>query len=201
MLMLGNYFPGGHMKRLIAITAAALILTGCSAPAASQPAAQHVETLTATPTPTPTVLEPGKFTFTNATGAMGTLEVPGTPDLEIEGLRALAGGEPTTYLTVSVDNRNGTVGVNMYGVSIFTPEGKELKYTGADTYLNSLRPSNAPAKVYNQFIEAGNRHMEMAKPNAVKNFVLVGPEVPAEFTAITVYPTGMSDPVDATPLK
>lgn len=186
------------MKRLIAITAAALILTGCSAPAASQPA-QQAAAPTGTPTPTATVLEPGKFAFTNATGATGTLEVPGTPDPEIEGLRALVGAEPTTYLTVSVDNRNGTVGVNMYGVSIFTPEGKELKYTGADTYIDSLRPSDAPAEVYNQFIEAGNRHLEMAKPKAVKDFVLVGPEVPAEFTAITVYPTGMSDPVDATP--
>lgn len=126
--------------------------------------------------------------------------MPGTPDPEIEGLRALVGAEPTTYLTVSVDNRNGTVGVNMYGVSIFTPEGKELKYVNADEYIDSLRPSDAPAEVYNQFIEAGNRHMEMAKPKAVKDFVLVGPEVPKEFTAVTVYPTGMSDPVDATPL-
>lgn len=187
------------MKKLFASAAVALLLTGC----ASSPAAQSEPATETTPTasakPTPEVLTPGAFTFTNATGATGSLEVPGAPDPEIEGLRTLAGAEPTTYLTVSVDNRNGTVGVNMYGVSIFTPEGEELQYVNADEYIDSIRPSDSPAEVYNQFIEAGNRHMEMAKPKAAKDFVLVGPEVPAEFTAITVYPTGMSDPVDAAP--
>jgi hypothetical protein len=50
----------------------------------------------------------------------------------------------------------------MYGVSIFTPAGEELKYRGAAVYIDSIRPGDAPAEVYNQFIDASNKHIEMA---------------------------------------
>jgi hypothetical protein len=144
-------------------------------------------------------MKPGSFTFENATGAKGTMEIPGKPDPEIERLRALVKGPKVTYLTVHVDNRQGTEAVNMYGVSIFTPAGEELKYTGADKYIDSIRPGDAPAEVYNQFIAAGNKHIEMANPKGVKDFVLTGPAVPTEITGVTVYPTGISDPVEAAP--
>ncbi|WP_247041956.1 hypothetical protein [Arthrobacter rhizosphaerae] len=186
------------MKRLLTPLVLVMLAAGCSAPAA-QPPAQTSEAPTSETTPTPVVMAPGKYTFENATGATGTLDIPGQPDPEIEKLRELAGAAPTTYLTVHVDNRKGTVGVNMYAVSIFTPEGKELKYVNADTYIDELRPDDAPAEVYNQFIELGNKHMEMAKPKAVKDFVLVGPTVPDVIAGITVYPTGMSGEVDALP--
>ena len=175
--------------------ASALALTSCAAQA-TQPT-----TPSATPTTeAPKILKPGAYTFENTTGTKGTLQIPGQPDAEIENLRALAGSTPAvTYLTVHIDNRAGTVGANMYGVSIFTPAGEELQYKNADDYIGSITPSGAPAAVYNQFIEAGNKHMAMAKPKAVKDFVLTGPAVPAEISAITVYATGMSDPVDAVP--
>jgi hypothetical protein len=127
------------------------------------------------------------------------MSIPGKPDPEIEKLRALGKGPAVTYLTVHVDNRQGSVGVNMYGVSIFDPAGEEYKYTNADAYISAITPSDAPAEVYNQFIEAGNKHMELAKPHAVKDFVLTGPALPKTFTAVTVYPTGISDPIDAVP--
>lgn len=144
-------------------------------------------------------MKPGAYTFENATGTVGTLSIPGTPDPEIEKLRTFVGGKPITYLTVEVDNRKGTVGVNMYGVSIFTPDGQELKYVNADSYINAMRPANAPADVYNQFFELGNKHVGMAKPLATKDFVLVGPAVPEVITGVTVYPTGGANPVHALP--
>ncbi|MDP9694451.1 UNVERIFIED_ORG: hypothetical protein J2X79_002010 [Arthrobacter globiformis] len=128
------------------------------------------------------------------------MQIPSKPDPEIEKLRALVPAAPkVTYLTVHVDNRQGTEPVNMYGVSIFTPAGEELKYTNADQYIDSIRPDDAPAEVYNQFIGASNKHMEMANPKGVKDFVLTGPTIPAEITGVTVYPTGISDPVEAVP--
>lgn len=186
----------------VLLAAAALFLGGCAAPAA--PAAPLTSTTTveatAEATPPPVVRGPGEYTFENSTGTKGTMSIPGEPDAEIERLRTLAEtAPPVTYLTVHVDNRAGTVGANMYGVSIFTPAGEELQYRNADEYINSIRPSDAPAAVYNQFIEAETKHMAMAKPKAVKEFVLTGPPVPEVFTAVTVYPTGMSDPVDALP--
>lgn len=59
----------------------------------------------------------------------------------------------------------------MYGVSIFTPAGEEPQYKNADDYIGSITPAGAPAAVYNQFIEYGNKHMSTAKPKAVKDFV------------------------------
>lgn len=115
-------------------------------------------------TPTPVVMGPGEYTFESATGTIGTMSIPGAPDPEIEKLRALVEGEPVTYLKVKVDNRKGTLGVNMYRVSIFTPEGQELKYVNADSYIDEMRPSGAPAEVYNSFIKLSNRHGEMADP-------------------------------------
>ena len=191
------------MKRLAMLAAVVIFATGCAAPAATTPAttaAPEPATQSAPEvTPTPVVLGPGEYTWENATGAKGTMSIPGKPDPEIERLRTLAGGKPTTYITVKVDNRQGSVGVNMYGISIFTPEGEELEYRNADEYISSLRPDDAPAEVYNQFIEAGNKHMAMANPKAVKTFVMTGPALPETFTGVTVYPTGTSDPVDALP--
>lgn len=140
-------------------------------------------------TATPTIMKPGSFTLENATGAKGTMEVPAKPVEEIEALWALAPNTPKVpYLTIKVDNRQGAVGVNMYGVSIFTPAGEELKYTNADAYIGSVRPPDAPAEVYNQFIEAGNKHMAMANPKGVKDFVLTGPAVPSEITSVMGLP-------------
>jgi hypothetical protein len=145
------------------------------------------------------VLGPGEYTFESAAAAKGTITIPGQPDPEVEKLRALVNGTPTTYLTVKVDNRQGTESVNMYGISIFTPEGEELQYKNVDGYIDSLRPSNAPAEVYNQFIDLSNKHGSSAKPKSIKDFVLVGPPVPATFTGVTVYPSGGANPVEAQP--
>jgi hypothetical protein len=188
------------LKRLTILAAVAILATSCAAPAASPPAPSSAPSeVAAEVTPTPVVMGPGEYTFESLAGAKGVMQIPGKPDAEIEKLRALVKGPAVTYLTVHVDNRQGAANVNMYGVSVFTPEGEELKYTNADTYIDSLRPSDAPASVYNQFIEAGNKHMASAKPKSVKDFVLTGPPVPEVITGVTVYPTGMSDPVDALP--
>jgi hypothetical protein len=142
---------------------------------------------------------PGSYTFESVAGATGTLEVPGKPGAEIEALRALGKGPAVTYLKVKVDNRKGSAYVNMYGVSVIDPEGQEYKYSNADQYISAITPSDAPAETYNKFINAGNKYMEGADPGTVKEFVLTGPALPKEFSIVRVYPSGMSDPVDALP--
>lgn len=149
--------------------------------------------------PTSLMMGPGEYTFENATGAVGVMSVPGTPDPEIEKFRASVGSEPVTYLTVKVDNRQGTVGVDMYGVSVFTPDGQEFNYENASDYLEDIRPPGMRAELYDAFTKLGNQHGEMAMPLAVKDFVLVGPAVPARIASVKVYPTGSFNPVDALP--
>jgi hypothetical protein len=142
---------------------------------------------------------PGSYSFESVAGATGTVEVPGKPVPEIESLRALGKGPAVTYLTVKVDNRKGSAYVNMYGVSVIDPAGKEYKYTGADQYINSITPKDAPAETYNKFIHAGKKYMEGADPGTVKEFVLTGTALPKQFAIVRVYPSGMTDPVDALP--
>lgn len=191
------------MRRLLAPLVLVMLATECAAtpsgsapttPAAESPAAEAPVALT------PVVIGPGEYTYENATGTIGTMSFPGTPEPEIEKLRALVEGESATYLAVKVVNRKGTVGVNMYGVSIFTPDGHELKYVNADSYTDGVRPSGAPAEVYNTFIKLGNTHAEMVDPVEVKDFVLVGPPVPELFTGVVVHPTGGYGEVNAQPV-
>jgi hypothetical protein len=144
---------------------------------------------------------PGEYTFENAAGAVGTMSIPGAPDPEIEKLRVFVDGAPVTYLMVKVDNSKGTAAVNMDGVSIITPGGQELKYVSAASYLDELRPVGAEAELYNTFIKLANRLKAEAKPLMVKDFVLIGPAVPEVISGVKVYTTGLSDPVDALPVR
>lgn len=183
------------MKRFLLPAVLVLSATGCasSAPAA-EPAPAPVTTSEA-----PVVLKPGAYSFETAAGAKGTISLPGKPDAGVEALRVLGKGPKVTYVTVKVDNRAGTESLNMYGVSVFTPAGEEVKYEGASTYISNITPDDAPSEIYNQFVEGHNKHIASVNPKAVGEFVLTGPEVPAEFTGVTVYPNGAYDPVEATP--
>jgi hypothetical protein len=49
-----------------------------------------------------------------------------------------------------------------------------------------MRPSDAPAEVYNAFIVLGNKYGEMADALEVKDFVVTGPAVPEVVSGVTV---------------
>ncbi len=191
------------MKRLILPFILALTTTGCASSGGTSPGpTADAASPTASATPSKTLMSPGQFESTAPSGGKGTLTIPAKPVAEIESLRALVKGEPVTYLTGTIDNREGSEAINMYGVSIFTPEGEERQYKSVDTYLEELRgllPEDAPSETYNLFIDASNKHQIFVKPLAKSNVVLVGPTVPQEITGVTVYPTGAFNPVEATP--
>jgi hypothetical protein len=190
------------LKRLLVAIVLAVLATGCTGNEAGGPATGSPDkTPVAAPTvtPSPVVLKPGQYTFENANDAVGTMRMPGTPDPEVEKLRALVGGEPPTYIGVTVDNQKGTEDVGMRGVSIFTADGQELKYENANTYVDQMRPPGAQAEVYNVFIKLANKLKAQAKPGTVRDFVLVGPPVPEVFSSVKVHLSGMADPLDAVP--
>ena len=190
------------MKRLLVALVLVVLATGCTdREAGGSSAGSPTKTLAAAPTaiPSPVVMKPGQYTFRNANDAVGTMSIPGTPDPEVEKLRALVGGEAPTYVTATVDNQKGTEDVGMRALSIFTPDGQELKYENANTYVDQLRPPGAQAEVYNVFIKLATKLKAQAKPGTVRDFVLVGPPVPEVFSGVKVHLNGMADPVDAVP--
>lgn len=144
---------------------------------------------------------PGEYTFQPLTGGTGALSIPGKPVADLEGLRALVKGKPVTYLTIAMDNREGSADVHIGGVSLFTPAGDEVKYQTASAYsgeLEKLLPADAPAETSNRFITAYNQHNDPVKPLTKGTVTLVGPTPPAEFTGVKVY-DAYGDPVDALP--
>ena len=155
-----------------------------------------------TPTPASTILRPGKYRFNAATGATGIMEIPAPPVPGIEELRAYVDEAPVTYLTAVVDNRQGSVAINMDSVSIFTPEGAEYRSQSAADYIKELRealPADTPAEARSRFDELLNAHLGEAPPLGLKDFVLVGPAVPSEMSEIIVHPTSGFHPVPAVP--
>ena len=82
---------GVFLKRLLVAIVLAVLATGCTGNEAGGPAtASPAKTPVATPTvtPSPMVLKPGQYTFKNTNDAVGTMSLPGTPDPEVEKLRA-----------------------------------------------------------------------------------------------------------------
>lgn len=191
------------MKRFVFPLILALSTAGCASTGGTGTGPTNdVASPTASPTPSKTIMVPGAYEFDVPSGGKGAIAIPGEPVAEFESLRNLVKGEPVTYLTGTVDNRDGTEAVNMYSVRIYTPEGEELEYKTADTYADELRnmlPADAPSDTYNRFIDASNKHQVFIDPKEKNDFVLVGPAIPEEFTGVTVYPTGAFDPVDARP--
>jgi hypothetical protein len=201
----------------IAVFVCMLLAAGCEGPAPFQTDSEPPEvsgpqptqaptspqpTPAQTPMPVSTILRPGKYRFNAATGATGMMEIPAPPVAEIEELRSLVNEAPVTYLTAVVDNRQGSVAINMDSVSIFTPEGAEYRYQSASDYINKLRealPAEAPAGTRSRFDDLFISHSGEAPPLAVKDFVLVGPPVPKEMSEIIVHPTSGFHPVPAVP--
>lgn len=204
------------MNRLTASAAlaAAVLLAGAGCSAEAEPgtdAGFPPVTETAPPVEvSPPPMGHGEYEFTDVTGAgLGVLTLPSEADPEIEELRAAVGADPVTYLTAEVDNRQGVDSMNMYQVAVYTPEGEELVFNGADAYLDETRdliPADADGlaadvDLYNQFIEVSNKHRDSASVGEKKRFVLVGqfPELPEEISRVAVYPNGGFDEVDAFP--
>ncbi|MGX9900142.1 hypothetical protein ACW0JT_09905 [Arthrobacter sp. SA17] len=173
-----------------------------SGPQTTQAPALPQTTAAQTPMPASTILRPGKYRFNAATGATGTMEVPAQPVPEIEELRNMVKEAPVTYLTAVVDNRQGSVSINMDSVSIFTPEGAEYRYQSASEYIDRLRealPADAPAEARTRFDDLFNAHSGEAVALGMKEFVLVGPPVPNDMIEIIVHPTSGFHPVPAMP--
>ena len=202
------------------LSAAALALSSCAAPAATTPPAPI--TAEATPTQTATTLPAGKFKLTTLSGAEVTFTLP-TPAShpavkDLEALRVKAGGKPVSYLVAEVDNRKGTERVNMYQVDAFSEDGAQFQFSDAATLTNLWSPSYGADGSYTmpsgkvldaatgaalqvEATEVHNAHLNDADKGEKATIVLASSNatLPSEFTRVSVQPSGGGEGEDATP--
>jgi hypothetical protein len=138
------------MKRIrIALPALALVLAACSAPAPVQdgatPGAAGTNTDSPSATATRTETPAGRYKLTTASGAdiAFTLPTPATDPAvaAIEAYRVKVGGDPVSYLVADVDNRKGTVPVDMYMVSAFDEDGRQFTFFSVADAIHGWAPT------------------------------------------------------------
>lgn len=219
---------------LAALAAAAILaLAGCGGtqPSATTPttkaAAGTIPTtkaVSAPPTPSlPTwKAEPaGKFTLA-ANGAVITFTMPSSltdPAVApIEAYRVKTGGAPVTYIVADVDNRNGSVLVNMYRIMAFDKEGHEYLFSTVTDAIGSWEPiygsdykykmpngtpldDTTGTALYAEGVNLQNANISDADVGARKTVVLAAQasSLPAEFTRVAVLPSGAGTEIEATP--
>ena len=199
-------------KHLAPLAVSALLLTGCgggtepaAVPASSEPAVT-TEAATFEPTqeattepPEPEALGPGAYAFETPYGTTGTMEVPGEPLPEVEALREMVGADPVTYITATIDNRQGEEAFDFYQVSIYDPAGNEYTYTPASEYIFEIMPEDMPTDQYNGYVDLSNEMVSVVDPLQQAESVLVGPAMPDEITGVVV--SNGFESFDATPAE
>ena len=171
---------------------AALLLSGCSSEASeSAPAAKDAPASSATSSaPTADLpvdgMGPGSYTFETADGVTGTLEVPGAAPVDIEELRTVAGAAAVLYLTGNLDNREGSDPFDVYMINVYDAEGNEYSYLPAQDYIGEITPADAEGEEYNKYSRLYNQYSTVVSAMERKDFVMVGPELPAEISGVSV---------------
>lgn len=201
----------GRSAALALVIGASLLAVGCAPAAESEPAPTAVaEEPTETPEPEPVVFPAGAdYFFIADEGAVGKFTFPGEPDAAAEELRTIVAAPPVTYVTVVVDNRQGTTAVNMYELAAFDEAGRKYTFSTVDTFMDDWMSTigtdtNEEIDLYNRFVDAINANMISAEVGQVSKFLMASSDtdLPAEFTRITVQPSGGMNPgVEAMPVS
>lgn len=214
-----------HMRipGILAITALALV--GCGSTQADeepiQAPTEPIEAQTAEQEPEPMSQDPTAdieyslnqeyFFYGKAPGVVGKFELPSEPVNEIEELREQVDAPEVTYITATIDNRQGTEGQRVQAISLFDEAGQQYEFTVAANHIDEWRgmlpqepehgnPENAGD--YNTYIEVGNQYRHGADAGEVKQIVLLheGTDLPEDITRVAAYTSGLgSEPVAALP--
>ena len=119
---------------------------------------------------------------------MGTLDVPGTAPADIEDLRTEAGGDPMVYLIGNFDNREGSESFEVYSVTVYDNEGVAYEFQPAQDYIGDITPDSevVGADAYNRYVDAYNNYSTTVDAMERKDFIMVGPELPADIAGVSV---------------
>lgn len=214
------------MKRIrIVLPAFALMLAACSAPAQDIPTADAPGSSPDSPSATAAreAMPAGPYKLTAASGAEITFTLP-TPATDrivsaIEAYRVKVGAAPVAYLVADVDNRKGTVPVNMYMVTAFSEEGRQFTFSSvagaiqgwAPTYSYDYKWSMAGRALdeaagaalkreANDLYNAETADVDIAERTTV---ILASSdaELPVEFTRVAVQPSVTGSEEEAQPAR
>jgi hypothetical protein len=135
----------------------------------------------------------------------------------LEAFRKKSGGAPVAYLVADVDNRKGTEPVNTYMVAAFDAEGIQYTFSTVTDVLNTWSPvygsdlkyTTADGKpideatgdaLSRQATDLNNANINDADPGERTTIILASPiaDLPAEFTRVSVQPSGAGEGEEAT---
>lgn len=153
-----------------------------------------------------TTFKPGGLWYGAApSGGEYLMTIGSAGPADLEAYRQAAGAEEVGYITVDVDNRQGSELINMYEVDVFDASGKKYTYQSPDsngmiTQWQDAQGGIDDTTAYNQGVDLSNAYMNGASPHERTTMVLTGPKLPDEFTSVTTYPSGAFDVIDAVPV-
>jgi hypothetical protein len=168
-------------------------------------------------------LVPGPYRVTTGSGAEINFLLPTSATdpavAAIEAYRVKAGAIPVSYLVADVDNRRGTVPVNLYAVSVFDAGGRRFTFSSVADVIHSWGPTYSydfgwrmgdgsavdeavAGTLKREATELHSANMNTAVGAAGQTRVVLASsdaQLPAEFVRVTVQPFGMGVEVEAAP--
>ena len=208
-------------REALALITATLLLTSCGTAEDEEPQVVAPPPTMEETTPEPVSYELGQdFHLETAEGADITVTIPATAP-QVDAMRTELGIDPVSYASATVDNREGTVRVNMYQVALYDEEGKEYLFDSASGPIGDWSPNwdwpeggeptyslqdgtvITEAQYEDLNSRAGdlyNANLSDVEPLAQGEILLIGPaDLPESVTGVAVQPSGMGEPYYATP--
>lgn len=210
------------MKPLNILPALVLALAACSTPAPAQHAAEPGLPASAA-SPSSVMPAPRQnYKLTTASGAEISLLLP-APHTDmavtaIEAYRVKAGADPVSYLVADVDNRNGSIPVDMYMVNVADDQGRQLTFSRVTDVIQSWGPTfsydfkwtmgdgtpvdeGTGAELKREATALQEANLDDAAPGEQTTIVLASTdtEVPSEVARVTVQASGMGAGEEARP--
>jgi|SRR5690625_289679 len=140
-------------------------------------------------------------------GAEIEFDLPTDPNHELlqdlESFRQDIDGPSATYIVADVDNRNGTIEMNIPKISVYDEDGTEYEFQALGNTLLEWEPEYDDSyyywETYDQILEFQDELDNGADVAERSATVLLyhGDDLPDEFTRVAVQPYGMGTPEEA----
>lgn len=132
----------------------------------------------------------------------GKFTLPGKPDPELAPLIAKLDGAVATFVTVTVDNREGFDEAFINSIRGYDAAGEEYVFERAIDVVGILHDELTDSQMsYDKYSELFDKHDGSAARGQVKEFLMVsGDELPESFKRIAVDAGGLVGEVDAVTL-
>lgn len=150
------------------------------------------------------------FFYGKTPSVIGKFDFPSEPIPEIEELREQADAPEVTYVTITVDNRQGQEGQRVQALSAFDEAGQQYEFAPISekidewggAFYDSETGEYADEDAHREATELHNEYLHGADAGEIKQIILAheGTDLPEELTRIAVYTSGLgSEPVAALP--